>query len=328
MLKTLTAIVISSTFAILLAGCGSDNSNQIQTQPSSSENLTGSSGGSQSSTGESLLSRDMTGTWQVITNAKTYNPNTQEYLQENTHSTLVIINDHPEGIRQQRCFETTETLAHYGNGYKTEKHYYPRFDEHYALQDNGVLFREYTRQLFYQDDEWQENIKSYMVKISNDALTQNGTFILSSPIALNKVMHTCSEARYSQTGTLRGATILFPYREGTAGININIYGPLQLGAYEYDSDYDIGSSPITLDFNYNEAFDKDTGVRTETYHPDNRINVKIIISVLDDHRITGSFSFNQALCCESEDSSEQLPAPVYFEGEFDIFLDNNQFQEF
>ena len=322
MLRILTTVI----FTTLLIGCGSGNSGQ--TPPISSESTTDNSSSSQPSTVESLLDSDMTGTWQVITNAKTYNPNTQEYLQENTHSTLVIINDNPEGIRQQRCFEATETLAHYGNGYKTEKHYYPRSDEYYALQESGVLFREYTRPVFYQDDEWQENIESYMVKISNDALIQNGIFVLSSPIALNEVMHTCSEARYSQTGTLRGAAIFFPYTEGTAGIYISIHGPLQVGAYEYDSEYDIGTSPITLDFNYNETFDKDTGVQAETYRPDNRINVKIVISALDDNRITGSFSFEQELCCEPEDSSEQLPAPVYFEGEFDIFLENNRFREF
>ena len=322
MLKFLT----TSIFTTLLIGCGSGNSGQ--TPPTSSESTTDNSSSSQPSTVESLLDRDMTGTWQVITKSKIYNLNTQEYLQENTHSTLVIINDHSEGIRQQLCFEGTEILAHYGDGYKTEKHYYPRFDEHYASQENGVLFMDYIRPAFYQDDEWQENIESYMVKISNDVLTQNGTFVLSSPIALNEVMHTCSEAWYSQTGTLRGAAILFPYREGTAGIYINIYGPLQVGTYEYDSEYDISTSPITLDFNYNEAFNIDTGVQAETFHPDNRINVKIIVSALDNNRITGSYSFDQTLCCEPEESSEQLPAPVYFEGEFDIFLENNQFREF
>lgn len=315
--RTLTLLV----FTGVLSACGSSNSHNSNTTPTTSNSSNPSHQPS-----ASLLNQDMTGTWRVFTKTKTFQLDTQEYSHESGHSTLAFIRDQAQGIDLQNCYIELPEFQIYGDGRKTEKYFYAQFDVFYELLENGNLFREHS-QIPYNDPDlnWREDYEVHMIKISDDFITHSGTFVLSSPISLYESNQTCSQVWYGQTGDIRGVSIIFPYEgRDTGGVGLRFYGPIEPGSYSYSTEEEL-EAPVRLDLYHSEAFERDLGFRVNDCYFSDKRNVSIEITVFDEERFTGSFSFEKIPNCYNEENLEETPKPIYVEGEFDISIKDHSF---
>lgn len=322
LLRKITILLVAAQFH----ACGSDNNER---SPHATPEQNSSSINSSGSNTQSLVDRDMTGTWQLFTVSKRFNLITQEYYDKVLGSELIFIEDrHPEEIYHYFCDVDYGESQRPFNARKTEDSYFDYFGAQFELLNNDSLVHRSSFSASDEADILRYDSEEYLFQISDQRISSNGTFLLTSPVNLNHSTRTCTKANYDHTGEIRGVQISFPYGDGALGLWLQFNGPIEPGLYEYGSQPSGPTKPIRLGLLHNTAFEAEIGADDEYYGTSDTLNVSVEITIFDEDRITGNFSFNREFCCENPGAPYPPPPLIHFEGEFDISLEHHKIPNF
>jgi hypothetical protein len=253
----------------------------------------------------------LTGTWEIITETISFNLKTQEATKSSFHYSKAMMVDELEGIDAFRCYQYKADALLLADSSKTDKYFYWGYYTVFELQPNGDLFTEYTDPSYEKEPIWQFKNKVRMVKSSNNFLTDSGSFILASPVAIQESTHVCVDQERNSIGRLVAATIRIPYKSDSLGLTLRFNAAPEVGVYSYAERSVDEPLPVTISFDYTNKSQLYFGGSIQTER-----NVTINLTEVSEDRILGSYSFKGI----PYDVDGVVPPAIPFEGEFEIIL--------
>jgi hypothetical protein len=245
---------------------------------------------------------DLTGTWLLSTEERSYKTSTDEYLSSTYYNESFILEETNNGVAYLPCHFFGNLPPNYG--FKASDHFYffPS-DNGFTLKSTNELeqVKEFTN---VGNPEFYYKSISRLKKKSDDIRIDNGTLILKGPVSIEEYNHICIWEVSFSTGITKSIEITTPYDDLYLSLRLDIHEEIYAGTtYQYQSAND--SSPVKIDVTSNSTQFNDI-VGTNLLQPK---DVSINIIEYDDIKISGTFSFtsfnNESYSGEFEASFDQ-----------------------
>lgn len=283
---------LSAALILVLAGCGSDKSEDDQ------DNSTPGNGNPVPKT------INLSGTWLKSTEDRRTRIDTGIY--ESSYFTIFkhLMDDTVTGVQFERCWEYGEPFPLVG--VKTSDRFYTfpgsPSDPGYAIHSESLLTRVTTFEPAWDPGYSYESIET-LTKISDSIEIDNGTFILNGPISVAEFNHACVWLATDDPVELQTLEFLAPYTDDSISFHFQFKGGITVGTYHYD-ELRFADEVVLDVFSNATAFMNTVG--SNALSP---TDVTVNITEATPDRLAGSFAF---LGMDNQ----------RYTGEFDIILTN------